>query len=129
MSYLLDSDTVSYALREEGGVASRIRAARSDLAVSAISVAEMEYGIEKKKSARLRRSMDDFMTGMRILMFDAAAARAYGRLLAWLQARGRPIGELDTLIAAHAIATGRTLVSNNTREFSRVPGLRLETWY
>lgn len=129
MSYLLDTDTVSHALRGEGGVAARIRSARSDLAVSALTVAEIEFGLHKRSSRKMRTLFEDFRSGVRVLPFDEAAAKIFGRLTATLHRAGSPIGEIDTLIAAHAIASSRVLVSNNTGEFSRVPGLRLENWY
>lgn len=72
--------------------------------------------------------MDKFLAPLDILPFDEGAMRRYGPLRSELERQGRPIGALDMLIAAHALALGCTLVTNNTREFERVPGLRLENW-
>lgn len=82
----------------------------------------------KSGSQRGRDALDKFLAPLEVLPFDAAAMHAYGALRAELQRHGRPIGALDTLIAAHALALGATLVTNNVDEFSRVPGLVCETW-
>ena len=127
--YLLDTDTVSFALRGEGNVAEALLSHKpSELAVSAVTVAELRFGAEKRKSKKLHRLIDTFTATVEALDFNTSAAEAFGKLCAQLSRRGSPIGPLDTMIAAHAQATGRTLVTNNTRHFSRVSGLKLENW-
>ena len=127
--YLLDTDTVSFALRGQGKVAEEILARKpSHLAVSAITVGELRFGAEKRKSKKLHRLIDTFIGALEVLAFDEEAANAFGKLCAQLYKRGTPIGALDTMIAAHAQAAGRILVTNNLRHFSRVSGLKLENW-
>jgi tRNA(fMet)-specific endonuclease VapC len=129
MKYLLDTDTVSYALRGEGQVAGRITAHKpSDLCISAISLAELRYGADRKGSRRLHALIDTFAAAVEVVGFDEDAAREFGRIGTILAERGTPIGELDVLIAAHAASLRCTLVTNNVRHFSRVPGLALENW-
>jgi tRNA(fMet)-specific endonuclease VapC len=77
---------------------------------------------------RNARALLLFLAPLTILASDDAAARAYGTVRADLERRGRPIGALDTMIAGHAVASGAILVTNNVREFARVPGLRIENW-
>jgi tRNA(fMet)-specific endonuclease VapC len=98
------------------------------LGISSISVGELFFGAEKSGSARNRVALQHFLEPLEIADFDPVAAAVYGRLRNVLERAGTPIGPLDTQIAAHALALGVTLVTNNTREFSRVPGLRLENW-
>jgi tRNA(fMet)-specific endonuclease VapC len=97
--------------------------------VSAIAVAELEFGAAKSKwPGQARQALAQFLLPLVILDFDRAAAEAYGGLQAALEAQGKLIGANDMLIAAQAISAGLTLVSNNAREFGRVPGLRFENW-
>ena len=127
--FMLDTDHVSYALRGEGGVGDAILAHRpSELCLSSITVAELRFGAEKRGSRRLHGLIDAFTGNLDILPFDVEAAVQYGRLAAKLAARGTPIGQLDALIAAHALVAGVSLVTNNQRHFSRIRGLKLENW-
>jgi tRNA(fMet)-specific endonuclease VapC len=99
-----------------------------EIAISSITGAELAFGVAKSGSTRNQEAMNKFLAPLDILPFDAEAMRRYGPLRSELERQGRPIGALDMLIAAHALALGCTLVTNNTREFERVPGLRLENW-
>jgi len=129
VKYLLDTDSVSYALRGQGEVGARIRAVRpSDLCISALTLAELRYGAERKSSHKLHALIDTFTAALEVASFDGAAAAEFGRLGSILSDRGTPIGEFDALIAAHAVALRCTLVTNNVRHFSRVPGLAVENW-
>ena len=129
MKYLLDTDTVSFALRGRGEVGAGIRARKpSDLAVSAITVAELRYGADRKGSRKLHALIDTFMGAVEVVSFDQLAAVDFGRIGSILAERGTPIGEFDVLIAAHAVALRCTLVTNNVRHFSKVPGLSVENW-
>jgi tRNA(fMet)-specific endonuclease VapC len=129
VKYLLDTDTVSHALRGLGDVAAHIRARQpSDLCMSAITLAELRYGADRKDSRKLHALIDAFSTAVEVAPFDAGAAAEFGRIGALLAARGTPIGEFDVLIAAHAVALRYTLVTNNTRHFARVSGLTVENW-
>ena len=99
----------------------------ADVAVSAVTAAELRFGASKSSAPqRNHQVLDVFLGHMNVLAFDAEAATTYGRVRAHLERRGRPIGAMDTLIAAHALSLGATLVSNNLREFKRVPRLRCE---
>jgi tRNA(fMet)-specific endonuclease VapC len=129
MKYLLDTDSVSFALRGQGEVAARIKAQKpSDLCISAITVAELRYGADRKGSRKLHGLIDTFAGAIEVVSFDEAAALEFGRIGSLLAERGTPIGEFDVLIASHAVALRRTLVTNNLRHFSKVPGLALENW-
>ena len=129
MRYLLDTDTVSFALRGQGDVGSRLRDQKpSDVSISAITVAELRYGADRKGSRKLHALIDAFAAAVEVAAFDEQAAREFGRIGTHLADRGTPIGDFDVLIAAHAVALRRTLVTNNTRHFSKVPGLVMENW-
>ena len=99
-----------------------------DIGISSVVAAELAYGVAKSQSARNRAALEMFMAPLEILPFDEQAVWRYGDLRAQLERRGQPIGSLDTMIAAHALSRDATLVTNNTREFERVAGLRLENW-
>jgi tRNA(fMet)-specific endonuclease VapC len=100
-----------------------------NIAISSITVAELRYGVEKSQQvARNARALDQFLMPLIIVDFDDDAAETYGRIRAQLERQGTPLGPLDTLIAAHALCLNLTLVTNNTREFSRVAGLTLQNW-
>jgi len=131
MKYMLDTDTASYASRaSHPSVVQRLSAlSADDVCISAITRGEMLYGVEisprrERDAARVSR----FLTYMNVVDYPAAAGEEYALIRAELKGAGRPIGPNDTLIAAHARHLGLTLVTNNMREFSRVPGLLLENW-
>jgi tRNA(fMet)-specific endonuclease VapC len=111
-------------------VVPKFRAAmRSGVAVSSITVAELHYGVERSSNpAHERVSVENLLGAVSILSFDSKAAEGYGMLRRYLERRGQTIGQFDLLIAAHAVAQNATLVTNNMREFSRVPTLQLEDW-
>lgn len=129
MRYLLDTDSVSFALRGHGDVGVRLKSQRpSDVCISAITLAELRYGADRKGSRKLHRLIDTFAAAVEVVSFDEAAAAEFGRIGSALAERGTPIGEFDVLIAAHAVALRCTLVTNNVRHFSKVPGLSVENW-
>ena len=133
MRYLLDTNTLIYVINAQPhhrAVLERFeREAPEDLVVSAITLAELRYGIAKsRKREANRRSLQEALEAVNVVAFDARAAERYGRIRAELEAAGRPIGPLDTLIAAHALSLDLTLVSSNEREFARVARLRVENW-
>ena len=127
--YMLDTDSVSYALRGHGKVAAHILEHQpSELCISAITLAELRFGADKRTSKKLHRLIDTFTDSVTPLPFDADAARHFGRLAADLAGRGTPIGGFDAMIAAHAVAQKVILVTNNAKHFARVTGLRCENW-
>lgn len=99
-----------------------------EIGLSSVVAAELAYGVAKSGSERNRRALEMFLAPLELLPFDEKAMWAYGELRADLECRGQPIGSLDTMIAAHALSLNAVLVTNNTREFSRVKGLQLENW-
>jgi len=99
-----------------------------EIGVCSVVAAELAYGVAKSGSTRNRQALEMFLAPLVILPFDEAAVWVYGDLRADLERKGTPIGSLDTMIAAHALSRKSTLVTNNTREFARVPGLALENW-
>lgn len=100
-----------------------------DVCISSITLGELEYGVHKSKHPeRNRLALVEFITPIEIIPFDEMAAVCYGQIRTHLEGRGLPIGPLDTLIAAHALAIDTTLVTNNTAEFRRVPGLSTTDW-
>ncbi len=99
-----------------------------EIGICSVVAAELAYGVAKSGSTRNRQALEMFLAPLVILPFDEAALWVYGDLRAELERKGTPIGSLDTMIAAHALSQQSTLVTNNTREFARVPGLALENW-
>ena len=131
MTYMLDTNICIYVMKKKPeNVLRRFREEMDGgICISSITLAELEYGMKhssdpvKNEQALLR-----FLAPLSVLPFGAAAASEYGEMRAYLQSRGTPIGPLDMLIAAHARVEGMTLVTNNMREFERVPELDLENW-
>jgi tRNA(fMet)-specific endonuclease VapC len=130
MKYLLDTDTCIYALKQDETVLARLLAAdRQDVAVSVISEGELRTGAAKSSSpVRTLHRIENFLRPLTLVDFTSDDAIAYAAIRAKLERSGTPIGPLDTLIAAQAIARRLTLVSNNEREFRRVAGLQIENW-
>ena len=127
--YMLDTDTVSFALRGYGRVASRVLEHRpSELSISSITLAELRFGAEARRSRKLHRLISTFVDAIEIMPFDQPAANRFATVAAALTRRGQPIGTFDTLMAAHALSLRLTFVTNNTRHFARVVGLATENW-
>ena len=131
MKYLLDTNTCIQYLRGKNASILAHFAARMpvEIAVSSVVVAELRYGAERANSPAAEHvKVDSFVAQYTSLPFDDQAAARFGRVRADLHSRGLAIGPYDTMIAAIALVHGLTLVTNNTREFSRVPGLTLVDW-
>ena len=130
MRYLLDTNVVSHLVRNpQGKVVEHIRkAGETEVCTSIIVAAELRYGAAKKGSAKLSAQLEAVLGALPILPFEAPADAAYGLLRTQLERAGEPIGGNDMLIAAHAIALGCIIVTDNEKEFSRVKGLRVENW-
>ena len=130
MVFALDTNIISYAMREEGGVADRMRTlGPANLALPAVVVFEARFGLLRASRMRQLVAFEALTGVMRQLDFDHEAADHAARIRLQLETAGTPIGLADLLIAATARRHGCTLVTHNTREFSRVPGLLLEDWY
>ena len=127
--YMLDTDTVSFALRGHGRVAARLLERRpSEICISSIALAELRFGAEARRSRKLHRLINTFVEAVEVVSFDQPAADRFAAVAASLARRGEPIGTFDTLMAAHALSLGSTFVTNNTQHFERVVGLRTENW-
>jgi tRNA(fMet)-specific endonuclease VapC len=127
---MLDTDIVSYLLKEQTPtLKSRfLGTPPADVAVSAITEAEVQFGIAKKSgAAKLRLAAESFLAGITILPWNSAAARAYGALRAEQERKGRPLSVEDLMIAAHALSLGLVLVTND-RAFRFVGRLKTEDW-
>jgi len=131
VTYLLDTNTLIYFFKGLGRVAERLFAVLpSQVAVSAVSLYELEVGLARSTAPEKRRAqLDELMAVIRLLPFDALAAAESARLRVRLESRGAPIAPMDTLIAGTALAHGAVMVTRNTREFGRIDGLRVEDWH
>lgn len=128
---MLDTNMVIYIIKKKP--ASIIRRFRKynplQFCISSITLAEMQYGISKSaRPEKNQLALAAFLSDIAVLPFDDKAAVEYGDIRADLEKKGTPIGANDMLIAAHARSLGMTIVTNNTREFERVPDLKLENW-
>ena len=130
MSYLLDTDICIYIINSRPEkVLQRFRLESiGSIGISSVTASELTFGVMKSASERNRLALEMFMAPLEIFPFDESVIWVYGRLRAQLEKEGRPIGALDTMIAAHALALNAILVTNNIREFSRVDGLHYENW-
>ena len=129
--FLLDTNVCIDLLRGNApGVLRRLeRCEVGEIAISTITLAELQHGVFKSSDPACNlEAVMDFCAALEILPFDGQAAEAYGRVRSALERAGTPIGPLDTLIAAHALAAGCTLVTGNEGEFQRVGGLGVENW-
>lgn len=126
---MLDTDTVSFVLKGEGEAAANLTAhAPSQICMSAMTLSELRFGADKRGSKRLHRLIDAFTESVEVVPFGGEAAATFGRLCSNLESKGEPIGVFDTLIAAHALSLDLTLVTNNTKHFGRVRGLKTRNW-
>ncbi|MBV5300030.1 MAG: type II toxin-antitoxin system VapC family toxin [Rhodoferax sp.] len=127
---LLDTNICIYIINAKpAAVLARFQPHRlGDIGVCSVVAAELAFGVAKSGSVRNRQALEMFLAPLIIFPFDTPAVWAYGDLRADLERRGTPIGALDTMIAAHALSQQAVLVTNNTREFAKVPGLHLDNW-
>ncbi len=129
--YMLDTDICSYIIRERPlQVLEHFKRVEMDhLCISVVTYAELLYGVEHSSSKKVNRSIiDDFILHLSIIPWNEEAAEHYGNIRAYLQAKGRVIGSMDMMIAAHARSQKMTLVTNNDKHFQRVQKLTVENW-
>jgi len=128
--YMLDTNIISDLVKNpQGRAAKRIaKVGEDNICTSIIVAAELRYGCAKSGSKRLRKAVEDLLSEIPVLPFDVPADAEYGGIRSALEAAGRPIGSNDLLIAAHAYATGATVVTANVDEFKRIRGLSVENW-
>ncbi|MFY9260175.1 MAG: type II toxin-antitoxin system VapC family toxin [Gallionella sp.] len=130
LKYLLDTNIVIYVIKQRPlSVLAIFNQQHGRMAISSITLAELIHGAEKSRDvARNMAIVEDFVSRLTVLPYDDTAAWQYGNIRATLEKAGQTIGVNDLHIAAHARSLGLTLVTNNLREFERVPGLLLENW-
>ena len=131
MRYMLDTNICIYLIKKKPiRVLEKLRNFEiSDVCISSISLSELEYGVSKSEHKEKNRdALNNFLAPLDIIPYDDKSAFHYGEIRAYLEKKGRPIGAMDMLIAAHAISIPVTLVTNNLREFKRIPDLRVENW-
>ncbi len=131
MKYLLDTNICIYIVKQQPlKVLQKFRGfVVGEIGVSSISTAELQFGIARSSNpTQNQQALDLVLTALVEVSFDHACAVIYGQMRTYLEKIGTPIGRFDTLIAAHALSLGVVLVTNNEREFARVPGLQVENW-
>jgi tRNA(fMet)-specific endonuclease VapC len=130
LQYMLDTNICIYIMKKHPPtLLDRFNQLAEQLCISSITLGELHYGLEK--STRRQQNLDDlvrFTARLEILPFTVEAAAHYGQLRLELERAGRPVGPYDMLIGAHARSEGLIMVTNNLREFERMPGLRVENW-
>ena len=128
--YLLDTNILSDLVRQPQGIVARriAEAGEETICTSIIVAAELRFGAEKSDSDKLTDRVDLILSAIEILALESPADREYAKLRHYLMRNGTPIGPNDMLIAAQALSSGLIVVTANTGEFSRVPGLRVENW-
>jgi tRNA(fMet)-specific endonuclease VapC len=130
MRFLLDTNIVSDLVRHpRGTISDRVsEVGEADVCTSIVVAAELRYGAIKKNSSRLAAQLEAVLGAIEVLALETPVDAVYGVIRAGLERTGQPIGANDLLIAAHALALGLTVVTDNEREFSRINGLRVENW-
>jgi tRNA(fMet)-specific endonuclease VapC len=131
MKYLLDTNICIYAQKRNAAILAHMKDAWQDgIAISAITLAELEYGVQHSAAPeRNAIALAKFLSIVEILPFDSSAAIEYGDICSTLRRKGITIGTMDMLIAAHGRSEKLTVVTHNTREFELVKGLQLADWY
>ena len=131
MRYMLDTNICIYSIKHKPEqVFLRLQEHEpADICISSVTYAELVHGVEKSQAIEKNRlALALLLSNIEILNCDANAAESYGKIRADLEKQGTPIGPLDMMIAGHAKSLNYTVVTNNTKEFNRVPGLKIENW-
>lgn len=131
MKFMLDTNICIYIIKQRPETVLERFASHpvGDIGISAITLAELEYGASKSGNpTRNREALEQFASPLEVAAFDQPATVTYGKIRTVLEKKGRPIGPMDMLIAAHALSLEARLVTNNAKEFKRVRGLRVENW-
>ena len=131
MKYLLDTNICIYLIkgRDEKLLKKFVKHSPVDFAVSSITVSELWYGVKKSKKQKVNEAaLTSFLQPFEIINFDEDSAKVYGSIRTKLESDGKPIGSMDLLIASIALANELVLLTNNEREFKRVPKLKIENW-
>ena len=128
---MLDTNTCIFIIKQKPGKAlERFKSYEvGDIGISSITLAELQFGVSKSMHHQKNQAaLNEFILPLEIADFDRAAAQTYGAIRASLENAGAPIGSLDTLIGAHALSLGVTLVTNNTKEFRQISRLKVVDW-
>lgn len=131
MQYMLDTNICIYIIKQKPlKVLEQFKKLKiSDIAISSVTLSELEYGVVKSSNHKQnQQALSQFLTPLEILPYDDLAAIHYGEIRTHLEKKGKLVGAMDMLIAAHARSLELILVTNNIREFSRIPNLRIENW-
>ena len=131
MEYLLDTNICIYIIKKKPEIVLKrfTKFPLGSIGISTITLAELHFGIRKSSNPEKNLSaLNQFIIPLEIIDFDYNATIEYGLIRAQLEKKGTPIGPLDTLIGAHTKSAGLTLVTNNEKEFRRIPNLRIENW-
>ena len=129
--YMLDTDICSYIIKQRPiSVLERFETIPvTQISISVVTYAELIYGVERSSSTKINLSIvKDFVSCLTVLPWNREAAESYGKLRAFLEQKGTPIGNMDLMIAAHALSHNRIIVTNNTRHFDKIPQLPVENW-
>jgi len=126
---MLDTDTVSLLVRKNPLVIKNlIKHEKDEICISAITYAELRFGLEKKGSEKLQNEVNAILGKLSIIDFNSSQSEIYGKLRLKLENSGRPLGDMDILIASAALSIGAILVSHNVKHFSKIPGIKIEDW-
>ena len=131
MEYLLDTNICIYIIKKKPQeVIEKFKTLSiGSVGISSITLAELQFGVQKSSNpVKNQQALNEFLIPLEIRAFDVDATLVYGKIRAELEKVGKPIGALDTLIAAYALSIDLTLVTNNTKEFERISDLKLENW-
>jgi tRNA(fMet)-specific endonuclease VapC len=131
MKYMLDTNICIYCIRKNPQKVFRRMQGREigDVGISAITYSELRFGVADSSNPEQNSiALAEFIAPLEVLNYTAEIAETYGSIRSFLKTKGKLIGPLDLLIAAHAVHLESTLVTNNVREFSRIPGLKIENW-
>ena len=131
MNLLLDTNICIYIIKQQQAAVLKhfLEYQIGDIGISSITLSELRFDVAKSTHREKNsKALDEFIITLEVVPYDEAAARSYGDIRATLEKAGTPIGSMDMLIAAHAVSLGIPLVTNNTREFLRVPSIKLIDW-
>jgi tRNA(fMet)-specific endonuclease VapC len=131
MKLLLDTNICIYLIKQQPAAVLKrfLEYQVGDIGISSITLSELRYGVAKSAHREKNaKALDEFVIPLEVVSFDEEAAHVYGDIRAALEKAGTPIGAMDMLIAAHAVSLGTPLVTNNTREFVRIPTLTIIDW-
>lgn len=131
LNYILDTDICIYLIKKHSpSLIKKINGlSYGNIGISSVTMAELQYGVSKSQHKEKNSlALDKFLLSLEVIAFDDLAAITYGEIRAYLERKGQIIGSLDLMIASHVASLGLTLVTNNTKEFSRIPNLTVENW-